>query len=113
MPFSSGWTNYDATNWPTMQCHRGSDDVIIIQGLIRHPTDGNNTYIGDTGPCGRFRTPEGLATGTSGVGDRLILTPWTSNEAVGRIDMINGVSLLSQGTAAGWTALDGFHFIAD
>lgn len=113
MPFSSGWTNYDATNWPTMQCHRGADDVVIIQGLIRHPTDGNGTYIGDTSPCGRFRTPNGLATGTSGVEDRLLLSPWTSNEAPGRIDLVNGTSLLSQGTAAGWTALDGFHFIAD
>lgn len=108
MPFSSGWTNYDINNWPTMQCHRGSDDVVIIQGLIRHPSDGNGAYIGDTSPCGRFLSGKGI-----GVEDRLILSPWTSNETPGRIDMINGISLLSQGTAAGWTALDGFHFIAD
>lgn len=107
MPFSSGWDNY-YNGFPTMQCHRGSDDVVIVQGLIRHPTDGNGAYIGDTGPCGRLRSGKG-----DGVEDRMILAPWTSNEAPGRIDMINGVSLLSQGTAAGWTALDGFHFIAD
>ena len=107
MPFSSGWTNYN-NGFPTMQCHKGVDDVVIVQGLIAHPSDGNGAYIGDTGPCGRFSSGEGI-----GVKDRLLLSPWTSNEAPGRIDMVNGVSLLSQGTASGWTSLDGIHFIAD
>ncbi len=107
MPFSSGWTNYN-NGWPTMQCHRGSDDVVIVQGLIAHPGGGNGAYIGDTGPCGRFSSGQGI-----GQADRLLLSPWMSNETTGRIDMINGVSLLSQGTQDPWTALDGIHFIAD
>jgi hypothetical protein len=107
MPFSSGWTNYN-NGFPTMRCHRGSDDIVVVQGLIRHPGGGNGAYIGDTSPCGRFSSGKGI-----GFEDRLLLSPWTSNEAPGRIDMINGVSLLSQGTADGWTALDGIHFIAD
>lgn len=107
MPFSSGWTNY-LNGFPTMQCHRGSDDVVIVQGLIRHPGGGNGTYIGDTGPCGRFSSGQGI-----GQADRLILSPWMSNETTGRIDFINGVSLLSSSTQDPWTALDGIHFIAD
>lgn len=107
MPFSSGWTNY-LNGFPTMQCHRGTDDVVIVQGLIRHPGGGNGTYIGDTSPCGRFSS--GQPTGQA---DRLILSPWMSNETTGRIDMVNGVSLLSQSTQDPWTALDGIHFIAD
>jgi type II secretory pathway pseudopilin PulG len=107
MPFSSGWTNY-LNGFPTMQCHRGTDDVVIVQGLIRHPGGGNGTYIGDTSPCGRFSSGQ-----VAGQADRLILSPWMSNETTGRIDMVNGISLLSQGTQDPWTALDGIHFIAD
>lgn len=107
MPFYNSWTNY-LNGFPTMQCHKGTDDVVIVQGLVRHPSDGNGVYMGDTVPCGRFNS--GKPQGTE---DRLILSPWTSNEAPGRIDLVNGVSLLSQGTAAGWTALDGIHYIAD
>lgn len=107
MPFSSGWTNY-LNGFPTMQCHRGADDVVIVQGLIRHPGGGNGTYIGDTSPCGRFSSGQ-----VAGQADRLILSPWMSNETTGRIDMVNGISLLSQGTQDPWTALDGIHFIAD
>lgn len=108
MPFSSGWTNYDVNNWPIMQCHRGTDDVVIVQGLIAHPGGGNNAYIGDTGPCGRFSSGKGI-----GYEDRLLLSPWLSNETTGRVDFVNGVSILSQGTQDPWTSLDGIHFIAD
>ncbi|MBC7512472.1 type II secretion system protein [Candidatus Saccharibacteria bacterium] len=107
MPFSSGWQNYGGV-YPEMRCHRGTDDIVVVQGLINHPTSGSGTYIGDTGPCGRFSSGKGI-----GIEDRLLLSQWMSNETAGRIDMVNGVSLLSVTTQPAWNSLDTIHFIAD
>ncbi len=116
MPFTSApneWGNYDSANWPAMRCHKGPDDVVVVQGLIAHnaASDGNNKYIGSlpTG-CGRFSSgkPQGI-----GYEDELILSPWLSNETPGRVDFIRGQDLYSVATQDSWTSLDGIHFIAD
>ncbi len=116
MPFTSApneWGNYDSANWPAMRCHKGADDVVVIQGLIAHnaASDGNNKYIGSLPTaCGRFSSgkPQGI-----GYEDELLLSPWLSNETPGRVDFIRGQDLYSVATQDPWTALDGIHFIAD
>lgn len=110
IPFSSNWGNYDINNWPTMQCHRGADDIVIVKGLVAHndPTDGNNAAISGNIPCGKFSSGQGY-----GQAERLIFSPWLSNETTGRVDLINGEYIISQGTQDPWTALDGIRYVAD
>lgn len=106
---AGSFQNWDVNNWPTFRCHRGSDDVVVLEGLVyRSGGDGNGYYIGNTMPCGRFNSSKPV-----GVEDRLLLSLWSSTESAGRIDLIDGNGLLPRTYMPAWASLDGIHFIAD
>ncbi len=102
---AAGWANYGG-GWPTLQCHKAADDLVVLRGLVARPSAVDGSVLSDlsstspTGGCGAY-------------GDgRLLLSGWMSNESVARFD-IAGNTLFGQFNQPAWNAIDGVHFIAD
>jgi hypothetical protein len=99
------WQNYDASSFTPGQCYKGSDDVVIIRGLIRGTIFGgtNGSTIANTNTSG---------CGVHGDG-QLLLSGWKSDELDARIDLTATGNLVMQRGSSTWTSLDQVHFIAD
>lgn len=95
---ANNWANY-AGNYPLLQCTKASDSVVTIRGLVRNGITTSGTVIA-TLPAAC--TPP----------DKQLITMITSNEDVGRIDIMpDGKLTLRLGNAT-WVALN-LSYIAD
>lgn len=99
LPLANGWVNYNATSYSPAQCFRGSDDLVIVRGLIRA---GTATGLGSL--------PAACGTHSDG---RLIFPAWMASNNVARVDLDAPNSLLAPVYNATWTSIDNVRFIAD
>jgi len=100
LPLYNGWYNYN-NGWALAQCYRGSDDIVILQGLVAggNQSAGGMTHIGG---CGYMST-----------GRRALFSGWKNWESQGRLDLPTDGYLYPLASDPGWTSLDGIHYIAD
>lgn len=97
----NSWVYYSAP-YTTAQYTRAADGIVMLKGLIRSGANGTDIA---TLPTGSGLCPK----------ERLILTV-DSNAALGRVDIIPGVStceISTQSVSSGWVSLDGIRWIGE
>lgn len=99
----NGWYNY-LNGWSLAKCNKGTDDIVILQGLV---AGGNPAAGGMAGVHGCGTTP-GMSTGYDA-----ILPAWRNWERAARVDLRPDNYLYPISVDTGWTSLDGTHYIAD
>jgi type II secretory pathway pseudopilin PulG len=104
LPLYNGWYNY-SNGWSLAKCFKGTDDIVILQGLV---AGGNPAAGGMTGVHGCGTSTPGMSTGYNA-----ILPAWRNWERPARVDLNTDNYLYPISTDSGWTSLDGTHYIAD
>ena len=99
LPLAGSWVNYNATSYSPAQCFKGSDDLVMVRGLIQA---GASQDLGNL--------PAACGTHTDG---RLIFPAWMSPNNVARVDLEASGGLLAPVYSATWTSIDNVRFIAD
>ncbi len=101
LPLVNSWTNYDAATWSPAQCYKGTDDLVVLRGLIKSGTSGTLTSSLNSVGCGIH---------TDGA---LIVPAWMSTNNSARVDIQTNGTLTSGVYSTTWTSLDGIRYIAD
>jgi len=97
---TNGWIPYGSV-YSGAQCHKGSDDLVILRGLIKGGSNGTSSTSLNSVGCGLHSD------------GRQILPSWLSGNNPGRIDVLDTGELFFSASSATWTTLDGIRFIAD
>lgn len=101
-----GWSNYGGI-WSTAQCFMGSDDIVVVKGLI---AGGSTTY---PALVANLPSSTGGSCGSPNADGTLIMSGVKAGDTIAAFDFTPGGSIQVTNANATWTSLDGFHFIAD
>jgi hypothetical protein len=99
LPLANGWVNYNSTTYSPAQCFKGSDDLVMVRGLIKSGTAG-----------GMGSLPAACGAHTDG---QLLFPAWMAANSVARVDLTAAGTLTASVYSATWTSLDNIRFIAD
>lgn len=112
LPLYNGWTNYNY-GWTTAQCYKGSDDIVILQGLVNNgnPAAGGLTNISGCAGGGSAA----MSTGKNAILGGVAYSGGAGVDNAYRIDLVtdNYMYPYGGGASSGWTSLDGLHYIAN
>ncbi|HRJ06127.1 MAG TPA: hypothetical protein PK096_00985 [Candidatus Saccharibacteria bacterium] len=100
------WSNYGSI-WTTAQCFWGSDDIVVVKGLI---TGGSTTY---PAVIANLPSSTGGSCGAPNADGTLLMPAVAAPDYIASIDLTPGGSMQVTNANSTWTSLDGFHFIAD
>jgi Tfp pilus assembly protein PilE len=106
LSYQNSWHDY-GSGWSTGQCYQGSDDIVIVKGLLAGGSVTTNAVLT------HLARAIGGSCGTPNTGAALLMPLIASGDITASVDLYANGNVLITNVNAGWTSFDGFHFIAN
>jgi hypothetical protein len=106
LSYQNAWHDYGG-GWSTGQCYKGSDDIVIVKGLLAGGSTTTNAVLTN------FASAIGGSCGTPNSGGALLMPIVANPDYTASVDLFTNGNALITNVNASWTSFDGFHFIAN